>query len=82
VNFILFINIVRLLIQKLDPRLIQFNNSSQYRRLMKSTLLLVPLFGTHYIVFNFLPDYINIGMRLYIELCLGSFQVIIQVHSF
>ncbi|XP_033855352.1 growth hormone releasing hormone receptor, like [Acipenser ruthenus] len=77
VNFILFINIIRILIQKLDPRLIQFNNSSQYRRLMKSTLLLIPLFGTHYIVFNFLPDYINIGVRLYIELCLGSFQGLI-----
>ncbi|MBN3273723.1 GHRHR protein, partial [Polyodon spathula] len=31
VNFILFINIIRILIQKLDPQLIQFNNSSQYR---------------------------------------------------
>ncbi|XP_054646740.1 growth hormone releasing hormone receptor, like isoform X4 [Dunckerocampus dactyliophorus] len=31
VNFMLFVNIVRILIQKLSPRLIQFNNSSQYR---------------------------------------------------
>uniref|UniRef100_W5MTE6 Growth hormone releasing hormone receptor n=1 Tax=Lepisosteus oculatus TaxID=7918 RepID=W5MTE6_LEPOC len=74
VNFILFINILRILIQKLNPRLIQFNNSSQYRRLSKSTLLLIPLFGTHYMVFNFFPDYMNVGVRLYIELCLGSFQ--------
>ncbi|XP_024134169.1 growth hormone releasing hormone receptor, like isoform X1 [Oryzias melastigma] len=74
VNFMLFINIIRILIQKLNPRLIQFNNSSQYRRLARSTLLLIPLFGTHYMVFNFLPDYFNVNLRLCIELCIGSFQ--------
>lgn len=31
VNFVLFVNIIRILVQKLNPRLIQFNNSSQYR---------------------------------------------------
>uniref|UniRef100_A0A3Q3EID6 Growth hormone-releasing hormone receptor n=1 Tax=Kryptolebias marmoratus TaxID=37003 RepID=A0A3Q3EID6_KRYMA len=74
VNFMLFVNIIRILIQKLNPRLIQFNNSSQYRRLAKSTLLLIPLFGTHYMFFNFLPDYFNVNLRLCIELCMGSFQ--------
>ncbi|KAI4829147.1 hypothetical protein KUCAC02_023208 [Chaenocephalus aceratus] len=74
VNFLLLMNIIRILIQKLNPRLIQFNNSSQYRRLTKSTLLLIPLFGTHYMVFNFLPDYFNVNLRLCIELCMGSFQ--------
>uniref|UniRef100_A0A8B9L5I4 Growth hormone releasing hormone receptor, like n=1 Tax=Astyanax mexicanus TaxID=7994 RepID=A0A8B9L5I4_ASTMX len=77
VNFLLFINIIRILVQKLNPRLIQFNNSAQYRRLTKSTLLLIPLFGTHYVVFNFLPDYSNLSLRLCIELCLGSFQGLI-----
>ncbi|KAB5546655.1 hypothetical protein PHYPO_G00074530 [Pangasianodon hypophthalmus] len=74
INFLLFLNIIRILVQKLNPRLIQFNNSAQYRRLTKSTLLLIPLFGTHYVVFNFLPDYTNISLRLCLELCLGSFQ--------
>ncbi|XP_053266428.1 growth hormone-releasing hormone receptor [Podarcis raffonei] len=74
VNFILFINIIRILLKKLDPGQISFNNSSQYRRLCKSTLLLIPLFGTHYIIFNFLPDYANVGVRLSLELCIGSFQ--------
>uniref|UniRef100_A0A8C2HXF6 Growth hormone releasing hormone receptor n=1 Tax=Cyprinus carpio TaxID=7962 RepID=A0A8C2HXF6_CYPCA len=77
VNFLLFMNIIRILVQKLNPRLIQFNNSAQYRRLTKSTLLLIPLFGTHYMVFNFLPDYFNVSLRLCIELCLGSFQGLI-----
>lgn len=45
------------------------------RRLSRSTLLLIPLFGTHYIVFNFLPEYTSLGIRLYLELCFGSFQV-------
>uniref|UniRef100_A0A672MPJ8 Growth hormone releasing hormone receptor, like n=1 Tax=Sinocyclocheilus grahami TaxID=75366 RepID=A0A672MPJ8_SINGR len=76
VNFLLFMNIIRILVQKLNPRLIQFNNSAQYRRLTKSTLLLIPLFGTHYMVYNFLPEYFNVSLRLCIELCLGSFQVI------
>jgi hypothetical protein len=26
-------------------------------------------------VFNFLPDYFNVNMRLCVELCVGSFQV-------
>ncbi|XP_051518210.1 growth hormone-releasing hormone receptor-like [Myxocyprinus asiaticus] len=77
VNFLLFMNIIRILVQKLNPRLIQFNNSAQYRRLTKSTLLLIPLFGTHYMVFSFLPDFFNVSLRLYIELCLGSFQGLI-----
>ncbi|XP_042564913.1 growth hormone releasing hormone receptor, like [Clupea harengus] len=75
VNFLLFMNIIRILVQKLNPRLIHFNNSSHYRRLTKSTLLLIPLFGTHYMVFNFLPDHFNMSLRLCVELCLGSFQV-------
>ncbi|XP_071889979.1 growth hormone-releasing hormone receptor isoform X4 [Anas platyrhynchos] len=74
VNFVLFINIIRILLKKLDPRQINFNNSSQYRRLSRSTLLLIPLFGTHYIVFNFLPEYTSPEVRLYLELCIGSFQ--------
>ncbi|XP_026884709.2 growth hormone releasing hormone receptor, like [Electrophorus electricus] len=77
VNFMLFMNIIRILIQKLNPRLIQFNNSAQYRRLTKSTLLLIPLFGTHYVVFNFLPDDSSVNLRFCIELCLGSFQGLI-----
>uniref|UniRef100_A0A672I4B4 Growth hormone-releasing hormone receptor n=1 Tax=Salarias fasciatus TaxID=181472 RepID=A0A672I4B4_SALFA len=80
VNFMLFMNIIRILVHKLNPRLIQFNNCSQYRRLAKSTLLLIPLFGTHYMFFNFLPDYFNINLRLCMELCMGSFQVQKEIH--
>ncbi|KAM7325241.1 hypothetical protein ACRRTK_015494 [Alexandromys fortis] len=49
--------------------------STSPRRLSKSTLLLIPLFGIHYIIFNFLPDSAGLGIRLPLELGLGSFQV-------
>uniref|UniRef100_H3DNL7 Parathyroid hormone/parathyroid hormone-related peptide receptor n=1 Tax=Tetraodon nigroviridis TaxID=99883 RepID=H3DNL7_TETNG len=56
VNFLLFVNIVRVLASKLwetntgklDPR-------KQYGKLLKSTLVLMPLFGVHYMVFMALP---------------------------
>ncbi|KAJ1136696.1 hypothetical protein NDU88_003111 [Pleurodeles waltl] len=56
INFFLFLNIVRVLASKLwetntgklDPR-------QQYRKLLKSTLVLIPLFGVHYVVFMAMP---------------------------
>ncbi|XP_067852490.1 growth hormone-releasing hormone receptor-like [Heptranchias perlo] len=74
INFVLFVNIVRILVQKLIPKEVHMANSSQYRRLTKSTLLLVPLFGVHYIVCAFPPDGAVLPIRLYLDLCIGSFQ--------
>lgn len=50
------------------------------RRLAKSTLLLIPLFGMHYMVFAFLPETYGAEARIFIELGLGSFQVQQDVH--
>ena len=45
------------------------------RRLAKSTLLLIPLFGINFIIFAFIPDHIKTELRLVFDLILGSFQV-------
>ncbi|XP_015263989.1 PREDICTED: parathyroid hormone/parathyroid hormone-related peptide receptor [Gekko japonicus] len=65
VNFFLFLNIVRVLASKLwetntgtlDPR-------QQYGKLLKSTLVLMPLFGVHYMVFMAIP-YTDVSSTLW-----------------
>ncbi|OXB66918.1 hypothetical protein ASZ78_017046 [Callipepla squamata] len=74
VNFILFISIIRILLQKLRSPDVGGNDQSQYKRLAKSTLLLIPLFGVHYTVFALFPDRSSNNYKIIFELCLGSFQ--------
>ncbi|XP_052028506.1 growth hormone-releasing hormone receptor [Apodemus sylvaticus] len=74
VNFGLFLNIIWILLRKLEPAQGGLHTRAQYWRLSKSTLLLIPLFGIHYIIFNFLPDSAGLDIRLPLELGLGSFQ--------
>ncbi|NXU63818.1 VIPR2 protein, partial [Horornis vulcanius] len=79
VNFILFISIIRILLQKLRSPDVGGNDQSQYKRLAKSTLLLIPLFGVHYTVFALFPDRSSNNYKIIFELCLGSFQVNFKV---
>ncbi|XP_067869157.1 vasoactive intestinal polypeptide receptor-like [Heterodontus francisci] len=74
VNFILFISIIQILIQKVYSSDSRGSEYRQYLRLAKSTLLLIPLFGVNYIVFVFVPDHLNVYFRLVFDLALGSFQ--------
>ncbi|CAG12268.1 unnamed protein product, partial [Tetraodon nigroviridis] len=77
INFVLFIGIIIILVQKLQSPDIGGNESSIYLRLARSTLLLIPLFGIHYTVFTFSPEEVSKKERLVFELGLGSFQVCI-----
>uniref|UniRef100_A0A8C5I8H7 Vasoactive intestinal peptide receptor 2 n=1 Tax=Gouania willdenowi TaxID=441366 RepID=A0A8C5I8H7_GOUWI len=74
VNFIQFICIIRILVQKLRCPDVGGNDQSQYRRLAKSTLLLIPLFGIHYVVFVSLSESIAEDYKIFFDLALGSFQ--------
>ncbi|XP_051738350.1 vasoactive intestinal polypeptide receptor 2 isoform X2 [Ctenopharyngodon idella] len=76
INFILFISIIRILVQKLRCPDVGGNDQSQYRRLAKSTLLLIPLFGVNYVVFVYIIEE-NGEMenyKIFFDLGLGSFQ--------
>uniref|UniRef100_A0A8C3KG14 Vasoactive intestinal polypeptide receptor 1 n=1 Tax=Calidris pygmaea TaxID=425635 RepID=A0A8C3KG14_9CHAR len=74
VNFLIFVNVTRMLAQKIRSPDISKNYKQQYMRLTKSTLLLIPLFGVHYVVFALFPEHIGVDARLYFELVLGSYQ--------
>ncbi|XP_045570323.1 pituitary adenylate cyclase-activating polypeptide type I receptor isoform X2 [Salmo salar] len=74
INFVLFVGIIVILVQKLQSPDIRGNESSIYLRLARSTLLLIPLFGIHYTVFAFSPEDVSKNERLVFELGLGSFQ--------
>ncbi|XP_046145299.1 secretin receptor-like isoform X3 [Osmia bicornis bicornis] len=63
INFVLFVNIVRVLLLKLKSTVSE--ETQRYKRWAKSTLVLVPLFGVHYTLF--LGMSYSIGMNETVE---------------
>ncbi|XP_053119447.1 parathyroid hormone/parathyroid hormone-related peptide receptor isoform X2 [Hemicordylus capensis] len=78
-NFILFIKIIRVLATKLrETNAGRCDTRQQYRQLLKSTLVLMPLFGVHYIVFMAMP-YTEVSgilwqIQMHYEMFFNSFQ--------
>ncbi|XP_033762369.1 secretin receptor-like isoform X2 [Pecten maximus] len=75
INFLIFLNTIRILFTKLKA----FNTfeARQFRKLAKSTLVLIPLFGVHYIIFVGLPEDVSEMaelVKLYFEMFFNSFQ--------
>nr|XP_028558573.1 parathyroid hormone 2 receptor isoform X2 [Podarcis muralis] len=77
-NFILFLNTVRALATKIwETNAVGYDVRKQYRKLAKSTLILVLVFGVHYFVFVCLPHtFTGLGweIRMHCELFFNSFQ--------
>ncbi|KAF7654883.1 hypothetical protein LDENG_00063810 [Lucifuga dentata] len=59
VNMLFFICIIRILVNKLRTEDMPGSEFTQYRKLAKSSFLLVSLFGLHYILFAFLPHKVS-----------------------
>ncbi|XP_059823032.1 parathyroid hormone 2 receptor-like [Hypanus sabinus] len=78
INFFLFVNIVRILATKLrETNAGRYDAKKQYRKLARSTLILVLVFGVHYSVFVGLPhNFSGIAweIRMHFELFFNSFQ--------
>uniref|UniRef100_A0A3P8RZB8 Growth hormone releasing hormone receptor 2 n=1 Tax=Amphiprion percula TaxID=161767 RepID=A0A3P8RZB8_AMPPE len=74
INLLIFLNISRIIVQKMKARNTNQSETRVYRTLVRSTLLLIPLFGLHYVLFALIPENVGVRPRLYLELVLGSFQ--------
>ena len=80
-NFFLFINIVRILQNKLKKNRLTDSKQYRYKKLAKSTLILLPLFSIYYIAFSVWQPFVRGKLaiefeliRLYFEIICSSFQ--------
>ncbi|XP_059141250.1 secretin receptor-like [Physella acuta] len=75
INFFFFLNIIRMLFTKI--RNCNTRDPGRYRKLAKSTLVLIPLFGVYFLYF-FIMSHIKAVhlavIHIYIETVLNSFQ--------
>eukprot|EP00058_Branchiostoma_floridae_P013959 XP_002599447.1 hypothetical protein BRAFLDRAFT_223839 [Branchiostoma floridae] len=78
INFLLFVNIIRVLVKKLrHPASKMISYVMIHSKLAKSTLVLIPLFGVHYIVFVGMPESergLAYSVRMFFDLFFNSFQ--------
>ncbi|XP_052708061.1 secretin receptor-like [Crassostrea angulata] len=75
VNFMFFINIIRVIFTKLTAS--NNHDTHRYRKLARSTLVLIPLFGVYYMISVVMPECMDPGVELiwlYVESGVNSFQ--------
>ncbi|XP_018317760.1 LOW QUALITY PROTEIN: secretin receptor [Mycetomoellerius zeteki] len=76
-NFLLFLNIVRVLLVKLKTSVHLQRKKMKYKRWAKSTLVLLPLFGIHYTIYlglSYHKDYRVELVGLFCDQLFASFQ--------
>ncbi|KAJ9576991.1 hypothetical protein L9F63_006428, partial [Diploptera punctata] len=78
-SFILFMNIARVLLLKMQSIVYLERRKLRYRRWARSTLVLVPLFGVHYVIFVWLIQELKVGttmmiVYLFVDQLFASFQ--------
>ncbi|EZA47641.1 Secretin receptor [Ooceraea biroi] len=77
INFLLFINVVRVLYVKLKASMYLQRKKMKYKKWARSTLILVPLFGIHYTFFlplSYCKDYQIELIWLFCDQLFASFQ--------
>ena len=79
-NTLFFINITRVLFLKMFSASAHVNRGYNYKQWFKSTLVLVPLFGVHYVFLLIFNSLSVLGQTvelvwLYVDLLFTSFQV-------
>ncbi|XP_076094674.1 parathyroid hormone/parathyroid hormone-related peptide receptor-like isoform X2 [Mytilus galloprovincialis] len=75
INLVFFINIIRVLYTKLNAA--HTKDPNKYRKLARSTLVLIPLFGVYYAVFIAVPICMDPNLEviwMYSEMFFNSFQ--------
>nr|XP_034331022.1 parathyroid hormone/parathyroid hormone-related peptide receptor isoform X4 [Crassostrea gigas] len=75
VNFIFFINILRTIFSKVNDSTKHIPH--RHRRMIRSTLILIPLFGVYYVISVTMPDCMDDRTEivwLYVESIINSFQ--------
>ncbi|XP_048769252.1 secretin receptor-like [Ostrea edulis] len=78
INFLFFLNIVRVLFTKLTA--LHMSDPHRYRKLARSTLVLIPLFGVYYMISVVMPECMDPDVELiwlYTESSVNSFQGLI-----
>lgn len=79
-NLVFFVNITRVLFLKMFSVSAQINRGYNYRQWFKSTLVLVPLFGVHYVFLLIFEYFVTKdtpieAVWLLVDLLFTSFQV-------